>query len=205
MIERRRMMEGKEGGIIPSGYRQVKDIVFNGNQYFITDIYLSYGDNSNLVELETVLSLSSSETRFIFSNQASSISNFTLVYYGGLVMRFGGNGGGQVYTLPANQQNVFYKVSFANSSVYLGDQLIHTFSSTLYNSSSSLIIGTASVGETRRFKGKIQNFDIKDINGDRHSLIPVVRVTDNIAGFWDTFTRTFYVSLLDPFDWEELD
>jgi hypothetical protein len=172
---------------LPDGYKRVKSLTMNNDCYYeIDDFYLKGSDTLEFSFLITgtcnVIGAYSGSSSGANYSLYASISNVSyLRYYSGTYnSMFEADKRYDVVITPTGTKGFIYNSTW--------DEL--EFTTTI-----PFCIGTtrANLTTSAKMKGTFYgNIIVKDANGIRFKGIPCVRLSDNIAGYYDTVSETFY-------------
>ena len=172
---------------LPEGYKRVKSLTMNNNCYYeIEDLYLNGSDTL--------------EFSFLIKSTCNVIGSYS------------GSSSGANYSLYASVSNVSYLRYYSGTynSMFEADKrydVVITPTGTkgfIYNSTwdeleftttRPLCIGTtrSNLTTSAKMKGTFYgNIIVRDANGIRFKGIPCVRLSDDVAGYYDTVSETFY-------------
>lgn len=171
-------------------YTRVSYIQFTGEQTIDTGIICNQD-----TKLKVVFTREKSAQHYLFG-VASSDNNASVTAYLGGSWRFGNKS--VTKTLTTNEDMVY-------SGVLDNSQMTITGSKTTisgvndFETIGSLLIGTCRSGSgdvgSPQFLGKIYSFEMWEGETQVLKLIPAIR--DNIYGFWDDVSETFFTSITD--------
>jgi len=168
---------------LPVGYKRVKDLIYDGNSYFITNYKLKGSDTLRF----KFNAIQSGVNVMGCYNGVDANNNFS--YY----LNTGSQGsyaryGSELYRPKAQSLNTDYNVVFSPTGITGLDNNIswqaQTFTSSAYfyigwldNASSSPIVGA--------IKGNVEI-------DNTAKFIPCERLSDNALGYYDTYSNTFF-------------
>lgn len=172
---------------LPDGYKRVKSLTMNNDCYYeIEDFYLNGSDTLEFSFLITstcnvIGSYSGSSSGANYSLYASTSNVSYLRYYSGTYnSMFEEDKRHNVVITPTGTKGFKYNSTW--------DELEFT-------TTRPLCIGTTRSNLTTSAKMKgtfFGNIIVKDANGIRFKGVPCVRLSDDIAGYYDTVSKTFY-------------
>lgn len=172
---------------LPDGYKRVKSLTMDNDCYYeIEDLYLKGSDT-----LE-------------FSCLITATCN--------VIGAYSGSSSGANYSLYASVSNVSYLRYYSGTynSMFEADKRYHvvitptgtkgfkynsTWDELEFTTTLPLCIGTtrANLTTSAKMKGTFYgNIIVKDANGIRFKGIPCVRLSDDVPGYYDTVSETFY-------------
>ena len=172
---------------LPDGYRRVKSLTMDNDCYYeIEDLYLNGSDTLEFSFLITATcnvigSYSGSSAGPNYSVYAST-SNVSYLRYGSSNYNsmFEANKRHNVVITPTGTKGFIYNSTW--------DELEFT-------TITPLCIGTTrpNLTTSAKMKGTFYgNIIVKDANGIRFKGVPCVRLSDDVPGYYDTVSETFY-------------
>lgn len=168
---------------VPTGYKRLKDIIFDGNIYYDTNKKL-YG--SDIVTMTISSSITSGQNLFgAYVGTGAGVKNFSM------------------YVYFSNSSDCYYRyneqlirptlgtgartISFGNGSTS-GFKTDKTYTAETFETDSVAYIGALPNSSSAKFNGKITG---NILVSDRLKYIPVERESDNTIGYWEPNTQTF--------------
>lgn len=179
--------------VCPPGYQsgeyiELEYIESNGTQYINTEYHLSSTRERIVIEVSLT---NSYRDNIIFGNSGSGMVNINL-YTGILYYRYGGYDSHSVTTDTTQK----HKYEIGSNGGYLDDNLIYTFDNPNGILDSPLYLFAMNENSTPAYniKGKIYSFKIFDGNELKLNMIPILRLSDNTIGMYDTVNDKFYTN-----------
>ena len=181
-----------------SQYKQLEYLESTGTQYILTDI-IPTSDNRVVADVY-MSSTYSSESAFLGAKDSSTGVGIEYYFSGGTpyfwTSASGSLGGGSSaynQVVHYDEYNSLSGISFetdtngiySSSSVYNGTGNVTPYTLFAYNKNGSA---------TYLFRGRIYDLKIYESGSLAHSLIPVKRISDNVLGFYDEITGSFYTN-----------
>ena len=174
-------------GELPSEYKRVKSLTMNNDCYYeITDFYLNGSDTLKFSCMITATcnalgaySGSSSGPNYSVYASTSNVS----------YLRYGSNNYNSQFD--ANKR---YDITITPTGSY-GMKYESTWEEVDFTTTRPFCIGTtaSSLTTSAKMKGTFYgNIIVKDANGIRFKGIPCIRLSDDVAGYYDTVSKTFY-------------
>lgn len=170
---------------LPDEYKRVKSLTMDNNCYYeIEDFYLHGSDTLEFSCLITA-------TCNVIGAYKSGGPNYSL--YASIsnvsYLRFNSNNYNSMFEV-----NKKYDIKITPTGS-LGMKNPSTWSEQEFTTANPMCIGTtaSNITTSARMRGTFYgNIVVKDANGIKFKGIPCVRISDNVAGYYDTVSETFY-------------
>ena len=172
---------------LPSGYRKVKSLTMNNDCYYeIPDLYLKGSDT-----LKFSCSITSTCNALGSYSGSSSGPNYSVYASTSNVsyLRYGSNNYNSQFDADTR-----YNVTITPTGSH-GMKHESTWEEAEFTTTRPFCIGTTASAITTSAKMKgtfFGNIIVKDANGIRFKGIPCVRESDDVAGYYDIVSETFY-------------
>lgn len=171
---------------LPSDYKRVKSLTMDNNCYYlITDFYLKGSDtlkfSASITSTCNVIgSYSGSGSGANYSLYATTSGGSYLRYYSGTYNS----------KMLANKR---YNISITPTGSH-GMEIESTWTELDFTTSRPFCIGTTLATSTSaKLKGTFYgNITVEDADGLRFKGIPCIRLSDDVVGYYDTVSETFY-------------
>ena len=172
---------------LPSGYRKVKSLTMNNDCYYeIEDLYLKGSDTLKF-------SCSITATCNVLGSYSGSSSGPNYSVYASTsnvsYLRYGSNNYNSQFDADTR-----YDVTITPTGSF-GMKYPTTWEEAEFTTSRPFCIGTttSAITTSAKMKGTFYgNIIVKDANGLRFKGIPCVRESDDVAGYYDIVSETFY-------------
>ena len=170
---------------LPDGYKRVKSLTMNNDCYYEIEDFFLHG--SDTLELSCLITA----TCNVIGAFKSGGPNYSLYASTSNVsyLRFNNTNYNSMF-----EANKRYDIQITPTGS-LGMKYPSTWSEQEFTTANPMCIGTTASGITTSAKMKgtfFGNIIVQDDNGLRFKGIPCVRLTDNVAGYYDTVSKTFY-------------
>lgn len=172
---------------LPEGYKRVRSLTMNNDCYYeIPDLYLKGSDT-----LKFSCSITSTCNALGSYSGSSSGPNYSVYASTSNVsyLRYGSNNYNSQFDADTR-----YNVTITPTGSH-GMKYESTWEEADFTTSRPFCIGTTASAITTSAKMKgtfFGNIIVKDDNGIRFKGIPCVRESDDVAGYYDTISQTFY-------------
>lgn len=175
------------GSELPDGYKKVKSLTMDNNCYYsITDFFLKGSDTLKL-------SASLTATSNLIGSYAGTSSGPNYSIYASTsnvsYLRYGSTNYNSQF-----DAGVRYNITMTPTGVH-GMKRDSTWEELEFTTIRPFCIGTtaANITTSAKFKGTIYgNVIVKDANGLRFKGIPCIRESDDVVGYYDVVSGTFY-------------
>lgn len=168
---------------LPSDYYEVDGISFDGNSYFITDLILTGDDAISFEYLATIA------CNIIGSYKSGSANNnFSFYHSTSAYIRYDG---GLYRTDLAHDTR--YKIDFTPTGFYVDSTPTKGWEEKSFTCEDEMHIGALPNSSAQKLNGAIYG-RIKVNDGDKFEGVPVVRISDNFAGYYDLVSGNFYTN-----------
>ena len=176
------------GSALPDGYRRVRGFAFDGNTYYrITDLKLTGDDTVRF----SVAAAAACNVFGCYTN-TSAANNYSLYISttsGSKYLRYNGSTYKSYWSSAALGERYDISITPTGSSGMPSGQ-DDTWERADFTASVDMCIGTTSTGATSaKFKGDL--YGAFDVAGRFHG-IPCERESDNVLGYYDTFSGFFF-------------
>lgn len=170
---------------LPSGYKRVKSLTMNNDCYYeIPDFYLKGSDTLKFSCLITSTCNALGAYKSGGPNYSVYASTSNVSY-----LRYGSNNYNSMF-----EANKRYDITITPTGSH-GMKYESTWEEAEFTTANPLCIGTtaSSLTTSAKMKGTFfGNIIVKDANGIRFKGIPCVRESDDVAGYYDIVSETFY-------------
>ena len=168
---------------LPSDYSEVNGFSFDGDSYFITDLILT-GDDTISFEYSAKMGCNVIGSY----NSGSANNNFSFYHSTNSYIRYDGN----LYRADFSH-NTRYKINFTPTGFYVDSELVKTWEKKQFTCDDTMQIGALPNSSAQKFNGAIYG-KIKINDGNKFEGVPVVRISDNVAGYYDLVSGNFYTN-----------
>lgn len=172
---------------LPDGYKRVKSLTMDNDCYYeIEDFYLKGSDTVKLS-----YSITGACNVFGCYTNASAQDNYSLYVQSSSSSKYLRYADGAYNS--CTKLNTRYDVEITPTGTH-GMETNSVWEEASFTSVAEMLIGTTSVSaSSAKLKGTLYgNIIVKDANGIRFKGIPCVRLSDDVAGYYDTVSETFY-------------
>lgn len=178
------------GGVVEPEYTRVSYIQFTGEQTIDTGIIC----NKN-TKIKVVFTREKSAQHYLFGVASSDNTASVTAYFGGN-WRFGDKASSKN---PITNEDMIYSGVLDSSQITISGSKSAISSVNEFETIGSLLIGTcrSSSGSipSPQLVGKIYSFEMWEGETQVLKLIPAIK--DDIYGFWDDVSKTFFTSITD--------
>lgn len=168
---------------LPSAYREVNGFAFDGNSFFETDVFL---EGTDTVSFEYSATLACNVIGSYKSGTANN--NFSFYHSNNAYIRYNGS----LYRADL-LHSTRYKIDFAPTGFYVDSNLAKGWESKNFTCEDKMRIGALPNSSAAKLDGAIYG-RIKINGGVKFEGVPVVRISDDVLGYYDIVSGNFYTN-----------
>lgn len=168
---------------LPSDYSEVNGFSFDGDSYFVTDLILT-GDDAISFEYSA-----KTACNVVGSYKSGSANNnFSFYHAASAYIRYDGS----LYRTDLST-NTRYKIDFTPTGFYVDSTLVKGWEEKSFTCEDEMRIGALPNSSAQKLNGALYG-RIKVNDGNKFEGVPVVRISDNFAGYYDIVNGKFYTN-----------